>query len=130
MVAIRGFGRSSYVHKPATKLYNAWLAGVPFIGGMDSPTADGEPGRDFSKRRRPKSSSAIFAVFKKISLRKQLVTAGKSSGRGFSLTLPSSAGRLLGETVPELAARWRDKQLKASSLSCAPGCQRVGRFAT
>ena len=33
---------------PRTKLYNAWLAGVPFIGGMDSAyAADGEAGTRF-----------------------------------------------------------------------------------
>ena len=112
VVAIRGFGRSSYVHKPATKLYNAWLAGVPFIGGMDSAyAADGEPGRDFLQAATPEE---LFGHLRRLqedlSLRKQLVTAGKISGRGFSFDATLERWkRLLGETVPELAARWRDK---------------------
>ncbi|MFV0337417.1 MAG: glycosyltransferase [Chthoniobacterales bacterium] len=35
-LGIRDFTRQKHIHKPATKLYNAWLAGIPFIGGNDS----------------------------------------------------------------------------------------------
>jgi hypothetical protein len=112
VVAIRGFRRSSYVHKPATKLYNAWLAGVPFIGGLDSAyAADGEPGRDFLQAA---TSEELFDHLRRLqedlSLRKQLVAAGTTSGRGFSFDATLQRWqRLLGETVPELAARWQDK---------------------
>ena len=35
--------------KPATKLYNAWLAGVPLVGGLESSfQAAGVPGLDFA----------------------------------------------------------------------------------
>src|SRR5690606_12799758 len=54
VVAIRGFGPSPYLHKPATKLYNAWLAGVPFIGGRDSAYAgDGTVGKNFLQAATP-----------------------------------------------------------------------------
>jgi len=36
VLAIRDFSCATQIHKPPTKLYNAWLAGVPFIGGADS----------------------------------------------------------------------------------------------
>jgi hypothetical protein len=36
IVAVRTFTRQSYTWKPATKLYNAWHAGVPAILGYDS----------------------------------------------------------------------------------------------
>lgn len=36
IVAIRSFDGRSYDHKPATKLHNAWLAGVPAILGPES----------------------------------------------------------------------------------------------
>ncbi len=35
-IGIRSFNKARYHHKPPTKLFNAWLAGVPFIGGNDS----------------------------------------------------------------------------------------------
>ena len=47
-VAIRDFSRARHLGKPATKLYNAWLAGVPLIGGSDSAfSAEGKPGTDY-----------------------------------------------------------------------------------
>jgi hypothetical protein len=36
IVAIRSFDGRSYDHKPATKLHNAWLAGIPAILGPES----------------------------------------------------------------------------------------------
>ncbi len=112
VVAVRGFGRATYLHKPATKLYNAWLAGVPFIGGMDSAYAvDGEPGRDFLQAARP---GELLGHLRRLqedpTLRKQLVAAGAISGRAFSSEATLHRWKqLLGETVPELAAGWRNK---------------------
>jgi hypothetical protein len=112
VVAIRGFGRSRYIHKPATKLYNAWLAGVPFIGGMDSAyAADGVSGHDFLQAATP---GELFGHLRRLqedlSSRKRLVAAGAISGRNFSFDATLGRWqRLLGETVPELAARWREK---------------------
>ena len=36
VVAVRSFQPHQYLHKPATKLYNSWLAGVPAILGQES----------------------------------------------------------------------------------------------
>ncbi|NOK71008.1 MAG: Glycosyltransferase involved in cell wall bisynthesis [Chloroflexi bacterium AL-N10] len=36
IVAVRSFQQQDYTNKPATKLYNAWLAGVPAILGEES----------------------------------------------------------------------------------------------
>jgi hypothetical protein len=36
LIAIRSFDGSPYNGKPPSKLVNAWLAGIPFIGGADS----------------------------------------------------------------------------------------------
>ena len=53
-IAIRDFSRARHLGKPATKLYNAWLAGVPLIGGSDSAlSAEGKPGTDFLIARSP-----------------------------------------------------------------------------
>jgi len=112
IVAIRSFSRSSYIHKPATKLYNAWLAGVPFIGGMDSAyAADGEPGGDFLQAATPgELFGHLRRLQEELSLRKRLVAAGAISGRGFSFDATLERWkRLLAETVPDLAARWRNK---------------------
>ncbi|MGA1123519.1 MAG: glycosyltransferase family protein [Chthoniobacterales bacterium] len=48
VVAVRGFAAARQPHKPATKLYNAWLAEVPFIGGADSAyRSEASPGIDY-----------------------------------------------------------------------------------
>jgi len=53
-IAIRDFSRARHLSKPASKLYNAWLAGVPLIGGSDSAlSAEGNPGIDFLVARSP-----------------------------------------------------------------------------
>ncbi len=39
VVGIRGFGAEAYHYKPATKLHNAWHAGVPAVMGRDSAYA-------------------------------------------------------------------------------------------
>jgi hypothetical protein len=122
VVAARGFGRSTYLHKPATKLYNAWLAGVPFIGGMDSAyAADGEPGRDFLQAATP---DEVFEHIRRLqkdpASRKQLVSAGAISGRAFSFDATLERWkRLLGETVPELALQWRKKSGGGRRVSLA-----------
>ena len=36
LLGIRSFSKKAYNSKPPTKLFNAWLAGIPFVGGYDS----------------------------------------------------------------------------------------------
>jgi hypothetical protein len=112
VAAVRGFGRSSYLHKPATKLYNAWLAGVPFIGGMDSAyAADGEPGRNFLQASTP---NELFEHIRRLkeepALRNRLVVEGSLAGRNF--TSEAILGRwksFLSDVVPRFEERWRRK---------------------
>jgi hypothetical protein len=48
VLAVRDFSKARQLHKPATKLYNAWLAGVPLIAGVDSAfAAEGQHGLDY-----------------------------------------------------------------------------------
>jgi hypothetical protein len=51
-VAIRSFDGRSYDYKPATKLHNAWLAGVPAILGPESAyRAERRNERDYLEAR-------------------------------------------------------------------------------
>jgi len=119
VAAVRGFGRSAYLHKPATKLYNAWLAGVPFIGGTDSAyAADGVPGRNFL---RAATADELFAHIRRLreepALRDRLVAAGRIAGKNF--TSEAILGRwkhLLGDTVQGLAERWQRKDAAARRI--------------
>ena len=119
VAAVRGFGSSAYLHKPATKLYNAWLAGVPFIGGTDSAyAADGEAGRNFLRAATPEE---LFAHIRRLkeepALRDRLVSAGRAAGKDF--TSEAILGRwtaLLGDTVQRLAERWQRKGAAARRI--------------
>lgn len=47
-IGVRDFDNGEHNHKPPTKMFNAWKAGVPFIGGNDSAfTQFGEPGINY-----------------------------------------------------------------------------------
>lgn len=48
LLAIRDFNGRTHDDKPASKLFNSWLAGVPLVGGTDSAfSAIGRPGNDY-----------------------------------------------------------------------------------
>ncbi|VGO14804.1 hypothetical protein PDESU_03373 [Pontiella desulfatans] len=48
LLGIRTFSKEPHHTKPATKLYNAWLAGIPFVGGYDSAYEQiGVPDKDY-----------------------------------------------------------------------------------
>lgn len=64
-VAIRDFSRSKHLNKPATKLYNAWLAGVPLLAGRDSAyAAEGSDHFDYRIARSPEHALAILTAWK------------------------------------------------------------------
>ena len=112
VVAVRGFGSSAYLHKPATKLYNAWLAGVPFIGGMESAySADGEPGRNFLRASTPGELLAHLRRLKEEpALRQRLVTEGRMAVRNFTPeAILQRWERFLSATVIGFAKGWRKK---------------------
>jgi len=65
VLAIRDFSRAAHLGKPATKLYNAWLAGVPLIGGCDSAfAAEGTRGTDYLVAGSPAECLSLIAGLK------------------------------------------------------------------
>lgn len=85
VLAVRDFSGFRHLHKPATKLYNAWLAGIPFIGGSDSAyAAEAREGSDYLAAR---SADECIQLIKQLrdnpSLRNRLVESGqkKSAAR-------------------------------------------------
>jgi hypothetical protein len=85
VLGVREFGSRRFLRKPATKLYNAWLAGVPFVGGTDSAYAsDGRAGVDYIACG---SVEELFRVLGRLrgdsGLRERLVEAGRVSSRAF-----------------------------------------------
>lgn len=113
VIAVRGFGRSPYLHKPGTKLYNAWLAGVPFIGGLDSAyVADGQPGVNYLQATSPDTLlDQIRRLRDEPALRERLVTAGHLAGEAFSPTATLERWKnLLTADLPARAEAWRDRK--------------------
>ncbi len=80
VIAVRNFhDKSGYSWKPATKLYNAWLAGVPAILGVESAfQAERKSELDYIEVR---SASEAIAALKKLKenpdLRQAMVENGK-----------------------------------------------------
>ena len=112
VLAIRDFSKSPHYHKPATKLYNTWLAGVPFIGGRDSAYAiDGRPGIDYLVATSPQQVIDHLRHLKEdVALRQQLVARGRESGAAFSReTIVLQWKQLIEETLPALAEKWEKK---------------------
>ena len=54
LVAIRSFDRDPHVGKPPSKLFSAWIAGIPLVAGYDSAySAIGLPGVDYIRVSAP-----------------------------------------------------------------------------
>jgi len=48
LIGVRNFDHNRHESKPASKLYNAWHANIPFIGGWDVAFSEiGEPGKAY-----------------------------------------------------------------------------------
>lgn len=82
VIAIRSFSQSCYLSKSAVKLYNAWLAGVPFIGGRDVAYADeGHPGKNYLIATSPSELLEHLRHLKEdISFRRELIAHGHHQG--------------------------------------------------
>ena len=108
ILAIRDFSAALHLDKQGTKLYNAWLAGIPFIRGSDTAyAADGRPGKDYLV------ATSLEEVFQHLchlkedeSFRLSLVEEGKKSVAGFNqqATLERWKKMVL-ETITSLAIR-------------------------
>ncbi len=112
VLAIRTFDRKPLLSKPATKLYNAWLAGVPVLGGLDSAArTDGHPGIDYISCGSPDEVlSTLHRLKADPVLRGSLADAGARTGQNFSQ--PATTGRwkaLLLSVSNTLAPRWQKK---------------------
>lgn len=115
VIAIRDFGGGRQLHKPATKLYNAWLAGVPFIGGTDSAyAAEGEPGVDYLVARTPQE---VIDQLQRLKSDPELRAKLVSNGRRKSLSRSAEAIALMWrafveEKIPAMVeARRRQSKL-------------------
>jgi hypothetical protein len=114
VLAIRTFGSKPFLRKPATKLYNAWMAGVPFLGGADTAfSSDGSPGANYLRcTSLEEVEAALMRLRDNIVLRHQIVREGRKAAEGF---LPGKLlelwvdflGRTASRTAPAFFAKGR-----------------------
>jgi glycosyltransferase involved in cell wall biosynthesis len=122
VIAVRGFGSSPYLHKPATKLYNAWLAGVPFLGGSDSAySSEGSDGVNYLACR---TKEDFVQNLKRLKadpgFRQRLVEAGTREAMRHTPEAHTKRWiSLLRDVAPE---RWKSWQKKSA------GSRRLGIF--
>lgn len=111
-VAIRSFDRQPYDNKPASKLINAWLAGVPLIGGYDSAyTQIGTPGEDFLLAE---SMDQVMNGLAKLdsdpAFRSALVSKGHARAAQFSNAAIAQLWReTLEGPIQQRFARWKSR---------------------
>lgn len=112
VVAIRDFTRARHLSKPATKLYNAWLAGVPLVGGSDSAfSAEGNPGTDFLVAASPEELLQHVCTLKGNPAKwRSIVEAGKAR----SVTRSRGAitkiwQQLCNSEIPQRFEAWKQK---------------------
>jgi len=120
VLAIREFGRHLFLRKPATKLYNAWLAGVPFIGGSDSAyAAEGISDSDYvSCCSMSELLDALERLSRDRSFRRDLVRAGWRAAHRFTVeSITEKWAQFACLTAPQLAARQFSKTTTGRKLS-------------
>lgn len=79
LVAIRSFDRDPHHSKPPSKLFTAWLAGIPLIAGYDSAfSAVGQPGVDYL---RVGSESEFIAEMQRLAVDAEAYEALVAAGR-------------------------------------------------
>lgn len=81
LLGIRSFSEDEYHSKPPTKLFNAWLAGIPFIGGYDSAYGQvGIAGENFLQVSSVEGLiNAVHELKESPTLYNDLVDAGKQA---------------------------------------------------
>ncbi len=87
VLAVRSFGRDEiHLNKPALKLYNAWLAGVPAVLGHEiAYVVEGGPGRAYLEAT---NEAEVLAALRRLagdaSLRQALMAEGRQRVAHFS----------------------------------------------
>jgi hypothetical protein len=95
-----------YLQKPATKLYNAWLAGVPAIVGQESAfLAEGTAGEDFLLANSPEEIlTKIAKLQENQNLYQLMIKRGQQKARSFTATaITQKWTYLLEEILPQKA---------------------------
>jgi hypothetical protein len=112
IVAMRSFDGRSYDYKPATKLHNAWLAGVPAILGPESAyQAERTHELDYLEARTyDELCGRICALKEKPFLRKRVRQRSRGRGREISSTHKAEQWwELLTGPIRRVYEQWREQ---------------------
>lgn len=112
VLAIRDFSRARHLQKPATKLYNAWLAGVPLIGGSDSAYAsEAQAGSDYLAAHSAKECIRLVKQLRdNLALRNSIVKSGqKKSATRSRDAVRKMWGNFCSVELPERIQQWEQK---------------------
>lgn len=109
-IAIRSFDDQRHSSKPPSKLINAWIAGVPFIGGSDSAYA--QIGRDGEDYLVATNQDQLLAQLMRLRddpvLRQTLIENGKAKAALYSnAALARQWQEVLDGPIADRFARWR-----------------------
>lgn len=85
-IGLRSFGNARHSHKPANKMINAWIGGVPFVGGADSAFAQvGTAGIDhLLATNREELLTQVERLRSDAFLYQSIVSAGRQKAEAFS----------------------------------------------
>lgn len=131
VLAVRPPQRDSYVRKPATKLYNAWLAGVPAILGVEYAYRELRRSElDYLEASSP--SEALRAVERLISepqLYRAMVENGHTRAKEFTAdAILRQWVNLLYSTIPQHAHDIRVRRWQQKPLWLKSGTRRLMRL--
>jgi hypothetical protein len=127
IVAVRSFDPRDYRrtqgfrHKPPTKLYNAWLAGVPAILGVESAYQQGgQPGQDYIE---VSSLAAVRAALVRLKTdapwRQALIDRGRHRAQALTSTaLTATWQRLIHDTLVPCYDQWQRRSTWSQQWHC------------
>ena len=110
-IAIRSLGSASWHHdKPATKLFNAWLANVPVIAGQESAfRTEGRRGLNYLEAGNLGDvQQSLLRLRWSTDTYLALVEAGRQAAAGVTFdAIAQKWATLLGQTIIPAATSWR-----------------------
>ena len=119
VLAVRRFSSDRHIHKPASKLVNAWAAGVPLIAGAESAfTSIQRSALDFLPvANKEEVLQALRRLKENPELRKQMATNGKSRFKDYSEeAVLQMWEQLLFNDAQNLYKKWRRKNSLSRGL--------------
>jgi len=123
VLAVRNFGRDApHLTKPALKLYNAWLAGVPAVIGHETACrAEGKPGEDYVEATDEiQVHRALERLATDLAFRRQVVAGGLARmTRRDTESLRLKWSSLIRNELLPLHDRWRNDRAYRAGFTLA-----------